>query len=101
MIEEPPGPASRGEALVAILNDPVALTILREQGWYRVPVDTAPKRWPPRLLAFYRTKVFGDEAYAVRYYGTVREIREVSRPELFPDEPPNRKTHKRYHFTFR
>ncbi|MGC9521799.1 MAG: endonuclease domain-containing protein [Anaerolineae bacterium] len=90
----------RGEALVAILNDPAALEILREQGWYRVPVSTAPKRWPPRLLAFYQTKVFGDEAYAVRYYGSVREIREVSRAELFPYETPNPKSGKRYHQVF-
>lgn len=94
------GSVGRGEALVAILNDPAALEILREQGWYRVPVSTAPKRWPPRLLAFYQTKVFGDEAYAVRYYGSVREIREVSRAELFPYETPNPKSGKRYHQVF-
>jgi very-short-patch-repair endonuclease len=89
-----------GEVLVAILNDPAALAILRQQGWYRIPVSTAPKRWPPRLIAFYQTRVFGDEAYAVRYYGTVREIRQVSRADLFPDEAPNAKTAKRYHQIF-
>ena len=92
--------ATRGEALVAILNDPAALAILREQGWYRIPVSTAPRRWPPRLIGFYQTSVFDDEAYAVRYYGTVREIREVSRTDLFPDEAPNAKTAKRYHQIF-
>ena len=41
------------EVLVAILNDPAAFALVQNQGWYRVPVDTAPKRWPPDVLAFY------------------------------------------------
>ncbi|MCJ7551374.1 MAG: endonuclease domain-containing protein [Anaerolineae bacterium] len=87
----------RGEALIAILNNPDDLAILQHQGWYRIPVRTAPKRWPPKLLAFYQTQIFGDEAYAVRYYGSVREIREVGRSELFPHEAPNAKSDKRYY----
>ena len=97
MSEQPRRPDARGEALVAILNSPDDLAIVRNQGWYRIPVRTAPKRWPPKLLAFYQTKVFGDEAYAVRYYGSVREIREVGRAELFPHEASNAKSDKRYH----
>ena len=41
----------RGEVLVAIMNNKRDFAILQEQLWYRVPVDTAPKRWPPRWLA--------------------------------------------------
>ena len=37
----------RGEALVAVLNDPATLAILQEEGWYRVPVATAA---PPCAL---------------------------------------------------
>jgi very-short-patch-repair endonuclease len=83
--------------LVAIMNNQRDFGILREQLWYRVPVATAPKRWPPKWLAFYQTKVFGDEAYAVRYYGCVRGIRRVRRRELFPRELPNPKSDHRYH----
>ena len=90
-------PDDRGEALVAILNNQADMAILRAEGWYRVPVGYAPKRWPPKLIAFYQTKTFGDEAFAVRYYGAVRDIQEVSRKQLFPDEPPNAKSHKRYY----
>lgn len=90
----------RGEALVAILNDPAALSILQNEGWYRVPVTTAPRRWPPKLIAFYQTHVFGEEAYAVRYYGAVREIRQVSRSALFPNEAPNAKSRKSYYQVF-
>lgn len=48
----------RNEVLVAILNDPAAFDLVQNQGWHRVPVDTAPKRWPPDVPAFYQTKVF-------------------------------------------
>jgi len=84
--------AQRGELLVALLNDPAALAILRDQGWYRIPVAKAPKRWPPAWLAFYQTKVFGTEAYAVHYYGRVRHIRTIKRRDLFPNEFSNPKS---------
>ncbi len=100
MSEQPRQPQDRGEALIAILNNPDDLVILQHQGWYRIPVRTAPKRWPPELVAFYQTKVFGDEAYAIRYYGSVREIHEVGRAELFPHEAPNAKSDKRYYKIF-
>ncbi len=69
---------------------------LQEGLWYRVPVDTAPKRWPPQWLAFYQTKIFKDEAWAVNYYGRVKSISVISRAELFPDEFRNPKTDRRY-----
>lgn len=48
--------------LVAILNNTRDFDILQREGWYRVPVTSTPRRWPPRWLAFYQTKVFGLEA---------------------------------------
>ena len=53
--------------------------------------------WPPQWLAFYQTKFFGKEAHAVSYYARVLEIRQVSRWQLFPDEPHNEKSQKRYY----
>jgi very-short-patch-repair endonuclease len=92
----------RGEVLVAIVNNPEDMRLAREEGWYRIPVASARKwlgdRWPPRWLAFYQTKVFGHEAHAINYYAVVRDIRMVSRTDLFPDTPPNHpKAHRRYH----
>ncbi len=92
--------ANRGEVLVAIMNAPSDFAILRDQGWYRIPVASTPKRWPPEWLAFYQTKVFGDEAYKVNYFGRVARIRQVPRGELFPYEMPNPKTDRRYHQIF-
>lgn len=91
-----------GDVLVAILNSQTDLTIAREQHWYRIPVEQVKKlqhrdRWHPQWLAFYQTKVFGDEAHAVNYFAEVIEIQEVSRADLFPNERPTAKSHKRYY----
>jgi very-short-patch-repair endonuclease len=86
----------RGQALVAIINNKTDWRIVQEHLWYRVPVETAPRRWPPRWLAFYQTKIFRDEAFSVRYYGQVREIRRVRRRDLFPEEFPNAKSEREY-----
>lgn len=89
--------SKRGEVLVAIMNDKGDFAILQVEKWYRVPVDKAPKQWPPRWLAFYQTKKFGDEAFAVNYYGRVSGIEVVKRRELFPNEFPNAKSDREYY----
>lgn len=92
---------SRGEVLVAIMNNKRDMDIAREQNWYRIPVRSVEKflkrRWPPNWLALYQTKVSGSEAYAVNYYARVQNIRKVYRHELFPSESCNEKTKKRYY----
>lgn len=94
----------RGEVLVAILNKKLDFTILREQLWYRIPVSSAEKwlkdRWPPEWLAFYQTQTFGVERHAVNYFAKVLDIREVFRWQLFPDEPRDARSHRRYHQIF-
>jgi very-short-patch-repair endonuclease len=89
------------KVLVAILPNLLDLTIAREQHWYRIPVSSVKKllkgRWPPNWLAFYQPKVFQAERYSVRYYARVLETRKVFRWELFPEEPPNKKTNRQYY----
>ena len=90
-----------GEVLIAILNNWADLEIARDQHWYRMPIDQVArlkqrKCWQPKWLAFYQTKVFDDEAHTVRCYAEVTAIREVYRWELFPTEPRNIKSEKRY-----
>jgi len=92
---------SRGKVLVAITNNKRDFAIVREKNWYRIPVTSANKwlknRWPPRWIAFYQTKVFGAEAFSIRYYAKVMYIKKVQRWELFPNEPPNNKSNKLYY----
>jgi very-short-patch-repair endonuclease len=96
--------AQRGQVLVAILNNRSDFDIAQERHWYRIPISSADKwlknRWPPQWLAFYQTKIFGDEAYSVSYYGKVVDIRQVSRRDLFPDESEGEKTERQYHQIF-
>lgn len=93
----------RGEVLVAVLNNAQDLKIAKEQHWYRIPVESVEKFlkgkncWSPRWIAFYQTKIFSDEAYAIRYYAEVLRIQEVSRLELFPNEQQDKKRHQRYY----
>lgn len=94
---KPSARAERGEVLVAILRDKSDFAILQEQLWYRIPVERAPKRWPPRWLAFYHTKAFGEMAYAVHCYGRVRQVDVVRRRDLFPHEPLNPKSDREYY----
>ena len=78
------------ELLVALLPRTSALDILKTEGWYHIPFDTAPKRWPPKMLGFYQGKVFGkEEGYKIRFYGEVSQIDIVPRKELFPDDEKN------------
>jgi very-short-patch-repair endonuclease len=87
------------EVLVALLPKVEALVTLKTEGWYHIPVETAPKRWPPKQLAFYQGKVFGKvEAYKIRYFGEVEKIDIVPRKELFPDDEANQhKAERLYH----
>jgi very-short-patch-repair endonuclease len=94
--------AKRGEVLVAIIPTKSDMKIAREQYWYRIPIDQVERLkqrdvWEPKWLAFYQPKVFGDEAFAINYYASIKSIRQVFRYELFPDESQNPKSQKRYY----
>lgn len=91
----------QGEVLVAILNNQDDFAIARDSHWYRIPISSVVKwlkdRWPPEWIAFYQTKVFGPEAFAINYYARVLGVRRATRRELFPDEPTGDKRNRRYY----
>ena len=93
--------ASRGQVLVAILNNPENFGRARDHHWYPIPVSSVERwlkgRWPPDILAFYQTKIFGREAFAVNYYARVGSLCEVRRADLFPDERDEEKASRRYY----
>jgi hypothetical protein len=76
----------RGEVLVAILNNRSDFNLAYEQHWYRIPVSSVENllknRWPPQWLAFYQTKVFGQDGHAVNYFTQVIDIQKVYRIDL-------------------
>ena len=93
--------AKRGEVLVAILPKTRDLTIARTENWYRIPVFSAKKwlakTWPPRLLAFYQPKIFKQEAFSINYFAEVVAVKQVTRHQLFPNEPPGKKSDQQYY----
>jgi len=72
--------------LVAVINNLRDFEIARDQGWYRIPVNRAPRRLGADYLAFYQTKVFGVEGWAVNYYAPVLRVRLARRRDLLPAE---------------
>jgi very-short-patch-repair endonuclease len=95
------GSGPRGEVLVAIMNNQLDFDTTLHQQWYRIPVRSASRRlkerWPPRWLAFYQTKIFGAERWAINYYAPVRGIRVVARRELLPEDPSHPRADEPYH----
>lgn len=90
----------RIDGLIAILKEKSDLALLQNEGWYRIPIKSAPKRWPPAWMAFYQPKLFGDEAYQIKYYGNVKDIRRVKRFELFPNEIISIRSEQEYYQVF-
>lgn len=78
------------EVLVAIMNNQRDLEIARTQHWYRIPVKSADRFIRDieqmQYLAFYQTKIFKRDAFAVNYYAEIERISAVPRIELLPDE---------------
>jgi very-short-patch-repair endonuclease len=80
-------PARSSRVLVAVMNNQRDFHIARDQGWYRIPYERAPARVGADYLAFYHTKAFAEERWAVCYYAPVRRYRVLSRRSLLPGEP--------------
>jgi hypothetical protein len=77
---------SSQRVLVAVMNAPRDFEIAHREGWYRIPLKRAPNRVGADYLAFYQTKAFGDEKWAVNYYAPTRRYRLATRAELLPEE---------------
>ena len=74
-----------GRVLVAVINSHRDFEIARDQGWYRIPCERAPSRVGADYLAFYQTKLFEEERWAVNYYAPIRRYRIARRRDLLPE----------------
>lgn len=83
--------------LVAVMNSLRDFEIARDRGWYRIPLDRAPSRVGADYLAFYHTKVFGEERWAIHYYAPIRRFHIVSRHALLPEEPAHPRANELYY----
>ena len=55
-----------------------------------------PQALAPRWLAFYQPKNFGEDAYRIRYYGQIKDIRRAKRNEIFPNKITSAKSEREY-----
>ncbi len=84
--------------LVAVLNNRRDFDRVRDEGWYRIPVRHAPPSTQESdYLAFYFTKAFGEERWAIHWYAPVRGHELRRRRDLLPDEPDHPRADHAYY----
>jgi hypothetical protein len=84
--------------LVAVLNSPRDFERVRDEGWYRIPRKHAPKSTGESdYVAFYFTKAFGEERWAVHWYAPVRGHELRLRRDLLPDQPDHPRADQAYY----
>lgn len=83
--------------LVAIMPSPRDFAIARDQGWYRIPVNHAPKGMYGEYIAFYFTRKFGPAKYAVHHYARILGHELYTRRQLLPDEPNHPRADELYY----
>lgn len=84
--------------LVAIMNNPRDFKIARDEGWYRIPTKYAPPGTTEAVvLAFYFTRAFGEEKWAVHWYAPSRGYEMVRRRDLFPGESDHPRADETYY----
>ena len=85
-------------ALVGIVPRLKDWELVRSEHWYRIPVRTAPEGLDSiHYLAFYQTRLFGDEKWAVSWYAPARGITRAKRSQLLPDEPTHPRADAEYY----
>lgn len=89
--------AEDSPVLVAVMNNRRDFGIARDQGWYRIPRERAPSRIGADYLAFYQTKSFGEERWAIHYYAPIRHFRIAPRGDLLPEEPDHPRVDELYY----
>ena len=72
--------------LVAILTSPRDFELVRHEGWYRIPQKRMPQGVLAEYLALYFNRAFGDQKWAVHYYGRIMGHELARRRDLFPAE---------------
>lgn len=84
--------------LIALVNRPRDLEIVRTEHWYRIPAKHAPNHLSAaQYVAFYRTRAFDAEKWSIREYARVRGHELVRRGDLFPEESDHPRSEEAYY----
>jgi hypothetical protein len=91
------GLASTSLVLVCLLPTPRDLEIARLLGWYRIPLQTAPKVVAVDYLAFYQPSAFADRGGQIEFVAPVRGHELTTRGELLKDEADHPRAKEEYY----
>ncbi len=73
--------------LVALLPSMRDWEVVREEGWYRIPLKSAPPSNYGHIAFYFGAKAFGKQAWQIAYWATLKREQTVLRRDLFSDEP--------------
>jgi hypothetical protein len=90
-------PHDDAPALVVLVNNHADWRHVVDDSWYRIPLKHVPNPVAATFLAFYQSRVFGTDAFHIRFYAPVRRYRVVTRRELLPDQPDHPRANDRYY----
>ena len=84
--------------LVAIMNNNEDWQRVQENRWYRIPAKHAPEGAPYfDYLAFYFTRAFGEDKWAIHYFAPIEGHELVTRRDLLPTEPDHKRVTEWYY----
>lgn len=84
--------------LVAIMNNKKDWQRVQDEHWYRVPVKYAPPGSPHfDWIAFYFTRVFQDNKWAIHFYAPILGHELLTRRDLIPSEPDHKRAGNWYY----
>ncbi len=84
--------------LVAVMNNQSDWQRMLAEGWYRLPVKHAPPEAPYfDWLAFYFTRAFGGDKWAIHYYAPVHGHELLTRSDLIPTETDHKRAAEWYY----
>ncbi len=88
---------TESSVLVAILNNVPDFYRARDEGWYRIPVKSAPRLTHPDILAFYQTKIFDTDRWVISWFAEVERAERLKRVQLVQDEPDHPRANDEYY----
>lgn len=83
--------------LIAYMPEPADFVRARDEGWYRVPQQHAPKGLYAEYYAFYFGRQFGDQKWAIHYFARQTGFELLRRVDLLPDEADHTRAEALYY----
>ena len=84
--------------LVGVVKKKADFQILREEGWYRIPVNQIAREPHPKIMAFFLSKrEFGEEFGGIHYYAPFTGVERATRADLLPHEANHKRAGQVYY----